>query len=142
MIARRYKDYERELRNLKKAGINGGTWIDAGCGQGAYTIPLAMLVDVVIAIDQNSGHLNKLDKNLKNLEFLEELLNERRNKNQFTVVILEYERIIPVSWVPHPYPIEKIKELAQKNGKFNLKIIFQNERYYIGKLFINESNIR
>ncbi len=60
MIARRYKDYERELRNLEKAGINGGTWIDAGCGQGAYTIPLAMLVDVVIAIDQNSGHLNNL----------------------------------------------------------------------------------
>lgn len=172
MVIRKYKWYERELQNLQRAEIKNGFWIDAGCGQGAYTIPLALLVDKVLAIDRDSSNLDRLEKKInemniqnitienadftrnmlkqakeidgilfafslhyqKNLVFLEEILKEKEEKMDFKIVILEYERTIPVPWVPHPYPIGKIRELVKRNGIFNLEIIFQNNRYYIGKL--------
>ena len=56
--------YNKELQNLMKADISGGTWIDAGCGQGAYTIPLSSIVDSVLAIDQNSSNLRSLQNKL------------------------------------------------------------------------------
>lgn len=39
------------MNQLKISQIKGGTWIDAGCGYGTYTLPLATLVSRVIAID-------------------------------------------------------------------------------------------
>lgn len=55
---------EKEFQNLQKANISGGTWIDAGCGQGAYTIPLSGLVDSVLAIDQNNSNLRILQNKI------------------------------------------------------------------------------
>ena len=42
---------EKELMNLQKTEISEGRWIDAGCGQGAYTVPLSTIVDSVLLIE-------------------------------------------------------------------------------------------
>ena len=65
MAIRRIFNSEKEYTNLLKAGIKGGYWIDAGCGHGAYTIPLAKLVDKVLAIDINRSNLNYLEKRME-----------------------------------------------------------------------------
>ncbi len=58
------RKYEKILKQLKKCGISNGLWIDAGCGRGAYTFPLATLVTQVIAIDKNSYDISFLKSNL------------------------------------------------------------------------------
>ena len=45
---------------LKRCDIQGGLWIDAGCGNGTFTFPLATLADQVIAIDKNPNNLSYL----------------------------------------------------------------------------------
>ena len=67
MIEKKVKGFEKEYENLKKCNIEGGTWIDAGSGQGAYTIPLAVLVSDVIAIDKNKKSLKTLEERVEKL---------------------------------------------------------------------------
>ncbi len=67
MTTSKIMGYDKEIYNLQKANISGGTWIDAGCGQGAYTIPLSSLVDSILAIDQNSSNLRSLQNKLTRL---------------------------------------------------------------------------
>ncbi|MHA2363051.1 MAG: class I SAM-dependent methyltransferase [Candidatus Hodarchaeales archaeon] len=57
-----------KLCNFTKKEI----WIDAGCGDGTYTLPLASLVSYVIAIDKNHHYIDKLKKNtnLTNINFI------------------------------------------------------------------------
>lgn len=167
MMNRRKIAFGKEYENLIIAGINGGRWIDAGAGRGAYTLPLAQLVDEVLAIDINKGNTNRLKEMIKQLElsnifvregdltdienykekiqgvlfafslhyqtditFLKELLKEKKSKESFKVVIIEYIRIKPVSWVPHPYPPKKLLiELSSMQQKAEIK--FRNDRYYI-----------
>ena len=67
---------EKELLNLKRTEISEGRWIDAGCGQGAYTMPLSTIVDSVLAIDRNPSNIKHLQnrlkrKGIKNVEFLQ-----------------------------------------------------------------------
>ena len=57
-------EFVKENKNLQRAEIMGGNWIDAGCGQGAYTIPLAMIADSVLAIDKNTSPLKSLEKRI------------------------------------------------------------------------------
>ena len=160
--------YEKEKENLLKAEIKKGHWIDAGCGHGAYSIPLSQLVDFVTAIDINRKALEHLQKvinkshisniNLiqgdireldnyklidiegilfafslhyqKDLEFLLNLITKIGNK-QLRIVIIEYTRTTPVSWVPYPYPPQKLMNLLNKNDSLELGLRFQNNRYYI-----------
>jgi ubiquinone/menaquinone biosynthesis C-methylase UbiE len=49
---------------LKRCDIRGGLWIDAGCGNGTFTFPLATFTDRVIAIDKNSNNLNYLNSKI------------------------------------------------------------------------------
>ena len=56
---------EKELLNLKRTEISEGRWIDAGCGQGAYTMPLSTIVDSVLAIDRNPSNIKHLQNRLK-----------------------------------------------------------------------------
>ena len=53
---------------MRRGKIRDGTWIDAGCGQGAYTIPLATQVEKVYAIDQNKKAIQVLNSRLQQLE--------------------------------------------------------------------------
>ena len=57
--------FEKEKQNLLKAKIDEGEWIDAGCGQGAYTIPLATIVTKVLGLDKNEGNLERLERRIK-----------------------------------------------------------------------------
>lgn len=44
--------YQQIIEQLRQCEIRGGVWIDAGCGNGIYTIPLATLVSEVIVFPQ------------------------------------------------------------------------------------------
>ncbi|MFX1284259.1 MAG: class I SAM-dependent methyltransferase [Promethearchaeota archaeon] len=46
------------------SGISGGVWIDAGCGRGTYSFPLAMLASQVIAIDKDPYDISFLKTHL------------------------------------------------------------------------------
>jgi ubiquinone/menaquinone biosynthesis C-methylase UbiE len=56
--------FEEIVNQLRKCKIQGGIWIDAGCGNGTYTIPLATLVSEVIALDKNKNNLSYLESKI------------------------------------------------------------------------------
>ncbi|MHA2203306.1 MAG: class I SAM-dependent methyltransferase [Candidatus Hodarchaeales archaeon] len=56
--------FQKILKQLKQSGISKGVWIDAGCGKGTYTFPLAMLASQVIAIDNNPYDISFLKSQL------------------------------------------------------------------------------
>ncbi|UCE12454.1 MAG: class I SAM-dependent methyltransferase [Candidatus Heimdallarchaeota archaeon] len=58
------RNYQRILKQLKLCDISGGVWIDAGCGRGSYTFPLASLADKVVAIDNNPYNISFLKSSL------------------------------------------------------------------------------
>ena len=49
---------------MQLCGISKGIWIDAGCGRGTYTFPLATLASLVIAIDSNPYDISFLKSRL------------------------------------------------------------------------------
>ncbi len=53
--------FQQIISLFKTCEINGGIWIDAGCGNGTFTFPLATFVDQVIAIDKNHNNLSYLE---------------------------------------------------------------------------------
>jgi ubiquinone/menaquinone biosynthesis C-methylase UbiE len=57
-------EFQQIVKMLKKCNIKGGTWIDAGCGNGTFTFPLATLTDNTIAIDKNKNNLSYLKSKL------------------------------------------------------------------------------
>ncbi len=60
-------------------GISKGVWIDAGCGRGTYTLPLAKLASQVIAIDKNPYDISFLKAKLSspvNIVALEKDFNQ------------------------------------------------------------------
>ncbi|MHA1941937.1 MAG: class I SAM-dependent methyltransferase [Candidatus Hodarchaeales archaeon] len=61
--------YGKIESEISQCGPLEGVWIDAGCGNGTYTIPLANLVEKVIAIDSNKN----------NLLYLKSLLSSENN---------------------------------------------------------------
>ncbi|OLS26731.1 MAG: Ubiquinone/menaquinone biosynthesis C-methyltransferase UbiE [Candidatus Heimdallarchaeota archaeon LC_3] len=71
------------------------------------------------------------------LHFQKEISNVLNNsfdvlkKNGGRVVIIEYERKIPVPWIPYPITEKKMIELLQKAKFDNISRIFKNNRYYI-----------
>ena len=60
----RNSKFTKIQEQLKLCGISKGTWIDAGCGRGTYTFPLATLVSLVIAIDNNPYDISFLKSQL------------------------------------------------------------------------------
>ncbi|MFW9928608.1 MAG: hypothetical protein ACFFD1_04380, partial [Candidatus Thorarchaeota archaeon] len=50
--------YEKENINIQRIQIKDGLWIDAGCGSGAYTIPLSFYANSVIAIDKDRNEVD------------------------------------------------------------------------------------
>ncbi len=56
--------YQRILNQLEMSGISKGVWIDAGCGRGTFTFPLAELAARVIAIDKNPYDISFLKAQL------------------------------------------------------------------------------
>ena len=68
-------NFQQIVKMLKECNIQGGVWIDAGCGNGTFTFPLATLVSKVIALDKNNGNLSYLESkkspgsNIKTQEF-------------------------------------------------------------------------
>ena len=86
MKKKKLRGYERELQNLNRAKIRGGVWIDAGCGQGAYTLPLAILTDKVYAIDQNRAAIQILKSRLQQEE-LKNVECKQGNFNDSTIFL-------------------------------------------------------
>jgi SAM-dependent methyltransferase len=56
--------FKRIRKQLQLCGISKGFWIDAGCGRGTYTLPLATLASLVIAIDNNPYDISFLQAQL------------------------------------------------------------------------------
>ena len=54
-------DDQQIVKQLKRCGISGEVWIDAGCGNGTFTFPLASIIDKVIALDTNKHNLSYLE---------------------------------------------------------------------------------
>lgn len=169
MVKLEIRGYDKEYDNLNKCTIEGGTWIDAGSGQGAYTIPLAVLTTKVIAVDRNESSLKRLeerakrlrvenikikkgdiqDLNLykegdikgvvyafslhyqKNINFIGELLEQKEEKKDFKIVIIEYMRTTPVPWVPEPCPPERVLQVLRTKRNYEAIEKFRNNRYYI-----------
>ncbi len=56
--------FQQIIERLRQCEIRGGVWIDAGCGNGTYTIPLSNLVSEVIALDKNWNNLSYLESKI------------------------------------------------------------------------------
>lgn len=82
MVKIMFFGFEKEKQNLLKANIDEGKWIDAGCGQGAYTIPLATIVTTVLGLDKNEGNLERLQRRIKETH----IFNIRLKKGDLTAV--------------------------------------------------------
>lgn len=54
------RNFDHNLSQLKLCEIKGGIWVDAGCGHGTYTFPLAQIASKVIAIDNDIRNINSL----------------------------------------------------------------------------------
>ena len=52
--------FDKNLGQLRLLEPLDGTWVDAGCGTGAFTLPLATLVRRVIAVDRDANALSRL----------------------------------------------------------------------------------
>ncbi len=56
--------FQQIVEQLKQCKIEGGIWIDAGCGNGTYTLPLSSIVSQVIALDRNKNNLTYLESKI------------------------------------------------------------------------------
>jgi ubiquinone/menaquinone biosynthesis C-methylase UbiE len=146
----------RVTEQLRLCKIKGGVWIDAGCGTGTYTIPLATLASRVIAFDKDSRDIEFLKKQLTSLTNIKPMLLDF-NKSSFNeqvdgilfafslhynkdpkkaltnafnhikkggrILVIEYSRKKPVSWVPFPQPKEKLINALNNIGFRNNKIL-------------------
>lgn len=157
------------LKNLKIANIQGKIWLDAGCGEGAYTIPLSQLVSRVIAVDQDKYKIEKLQTLIKqkelstiqvirgnfftiNLDFepmdgilfafslhyssepYKAIYNLKKYlKSGGMIIIIDYNRITPVPWVPFPINRDMALDLLKQANLRTIEIPFQNNRFYIAK---------
>jgi len=52
--------FPKIVKQLERCDIRGNIWIDAGCGNGTFTFPLATIVFMVIALDTNKHNLSYL----------------------------------------------------------------------------------
>ncbi len=59
-MLRKSSSYEKNLAQLELLSPSGELWLDAGCGGGAYTLPLTAFVTRVIAMDRDPNALNEL----------------------------------------------------------------------------------
>jgi SAM-dependent methyltransferase len=150
-------NFQQIIDLLKRCNIQGGLWIDAGCGNGTYTFPLATFVDQVIAIDKNSNNLSYLNSKIstetnihtKQIDFnspkwVDQLvdgilfgfslhyhpIHEIAVRNAFNqlksggiVIIIDYASETPVSWVPHPVPIEKLVSLLNNLSFIEIMVV-------------------
>lgn len=57
-------NFEQIVEQLKQCEVQGGVWIDAGCGNGTYSFPLSTLVSEVIALDKNKNNLSYLESKI------------------------------------------------------------------------------
>lgn len=57
-------DFQKIVDVLTQCDIKRGVWIDAGCGHGTYTFPLANLASQVIALDKNANNLSFLESKI------------------------------------------------------------------------------
>jgi ubiquinone/menaquinone biosynthesis C-methylase UbiE len=57
-------NFQELVTRLKKIGVTKGVWIDAGCGNGTYSFPLASLSSQVVALDKNKNNLSYLESRI------------------------------------------------------------------------------
>ena len=56
--------FSKIFKQLERCGIYGEIWIDAGCGNGTFTFPLASMVSKIIALDTNKHNLSYLESKI------------------------------------------------------------------------------
>ena len=56
--------FPKIMKQLERCAIHGKIWIDAGCGNGTFTFPLANMVSMVIALDTNKHNLSYLESKI------------------------------------------------------------------------------
>jgi ubiquinone/menaquinone biosynthesis C-methylase UbiE len=85
------RNYSKAIKNLELLKLKRGIWLDAGCGEGTYAIPLSFLVDKVIAIDTNENYLKILKGYIKNYEItnIDAKLFDFNNKFNFSADVLD-----------------------------------------------------
>ena len=129
---------------LKRCDIQGGLWIDAGCGNGTFTFPLATLADQVIAIDKNPNNLIPQQVDFNNSKWYEQLVDGilfgfslhyhpihqialshafNQLKKGRTIIIIEYASETPVSWVPYPLPEKKLISILTELSFINIQLV-------------------
>lgn len=124
MTNRRFDGYEKEYQNLLKANISAGRWIDAGCGRGAYTIPLSGLVDSVLAIDQNTSKLSNLQNKLELLEITNIELKHADFRNKLVLTDGDFDGVLFTFSLHYASNLLFLTEfLEQKVQQRNFKII-------------------
>ena len=64
------------LKQLEKCGVIGGTWIDAGSGNGTFTFPLSSLASKVIALDTNKNNLSYLRSKISRESNIESIIHD------------------------------------------------------------------
>jgi ubiquinone/menaquinone biosynthesis C-methylase UbiE len=56
--------FSQIINQLERCDIRGKVWIDAGCGNGTFTFPLASMVSKIIALDTNKHNLSYLESRI------------------------------------------------------------------------------
>ena len=101
-------------KQLKKCNILGKVWIDAGCGNGTFTFPLANIVNKVIALDTNKHNLSYLESKIPSEVNIKTKLFDFNNPFWYEV---------PVDGILFGFSLhyDPIHEKALKNAYLQLK---------------------
>ena len=102
------------LKQLQKCDISGKLWIDAGCGNGTFTFPLASIVSEVIALDTNKHNLSYLERKIPSEVNIKTKLFDFNNPFWYEV---------PVDGILFGFSLhyDPIHEKALKNAYLQLK---------------------
>lgn len=113
-------------RILGKYVRQGMTVVDAGCGPGAFTVPLAKMVGgngKVIAVDLQQGMLDKLEAKIKGTEIKKIITLHKCNENNLGVK--QKADFILAFYMVHEVPdigqlLREFKTIMKKGAKLYL----------------------
>ena len=111
---------------MQLCDISKGVWIDAGCGKGTYTFPLATLTSLVIAVDNNPYNISFLKTQIS------QTTNIKAHKKDFTKEQLHTSLVDGVlfgySLHYQPNPTEALKNAFNHIKPGGLILIFEYTR--------------
>ena len=124
MFVNKFFNFNKEYENLTTAGITGGYWIDAGCGRGAYTIPLSKLVDKVLALDLNTANLLQLQKKIEQEQIANIRLKQGDLRDRDEYKDKKLQGVLFAFSIHYQTNIEFLKELLkEKESQKGFKLV-------------------